>query len=145
MSLLFAYGTLAIPEVMEAVTGQVFASREATAHDFIRYLIRDRIYPGMTPAKGATASGQLYFGVGPATLKLLDEFEDEVYTRKLIPAQTQEGETFEAYSYIVTSEYRRILTSRPWCKDCFIANHLPEYLTSCRAFYRDVFLRFRST
>ncbi len=60
MPLVFTYGTLEIPEVMQAVTGQVFASREATAKDFVRYLIQDCVYPGMVSAKGETTSGRLY-------------------------------------------------------------------------------------
>ncbi len=46
MALVFTYGTLEIPEVMETVTGQALASREATAKDFVRYLIQDCVYPG---------------------------------------------------------------------------------------------------
>ncbi len=75
---------------MEAVTGQVFASREATAKDFVRDLIQDCVYPGMTPAKGETTSGRLYDGVDSKTLHILDEFEDEMYRRELLTVQTQE-------------------------------------------------------
>ena len=138
MPLVFTYGTLEILEVMEAVTGQVFDSREATAMGFVRNLIQDCVYPGMTPAKGETTSGRLYDGVDSKTLHILDEFEDEVYSRQPITVQTQEGERFEAFSYIIPLEHRGILTSQSWCRDYFIAHYLPEYVRSCRAFYQDI-------
>ena len=138
MTLVFTYGTLEIPEVMETVTGQAFASREATAKDFVRYLIQNCVYPGMIPAKGETTSGRLYDGVDSRTLHILDEFEDEVYSRQLITVQTQEGERFKVFSYIIPLEHRGILTSQSWCRDYFIAHYLPEYITSCQTFYRDI-------
>ena len=138
MALVFTYGTLEIPEVMETVTGQAFASREASAKDFVRYLIQDCVYPGMIPAKGETTSGRLYDGVDSRTLHILDEFENEVYGRELITVQTQEGERFKAFSYIIPLEHRGILTSQSWCRDYFIAHYLPEYVTSCQTFYRDI-------
>ncbi len=138
MALVFTYGTLEIPEVMETVTGQAFASREATAKDFVRYLIQNCVYPGMIPAKGETTSGRLYDGVDSRTLHILDEFEDEVYSRQLLTVQTQEGEWFEAFSYIIPLEHRGILTSQSWCRDYFITHYLSEYVTSCQAFYLDI-------
>ncbi len=138
MPLVFTYGTLEIPEVMQAVTGQVFASREATAKDFVRYLIQDCVYPGMISAKGETTSGRLYDGVDSRTLYILDDFEDEVYRRESITVHTQEGEHVEVYSYIIPLEHRDILTSQPWCRDYFIDHFLPAYVTSCQAFYQDM-------
>ncbi len=108
----FTCGTLEIPEVMEAVTGQVFASREPTPKDIVRDLIQDCVYPGMTPAKGETTSGRLYEGVDSKTLHILDEFEDERYRRELLTVQTQEGDRFEAFSYIIPFEQRGILRVR---------------------------------
>ena len=123
---------------MEAVTGQVFASREATAKDFVRDLIQDCVYPGMTPAKGETTSGRLYDGVDSKTLHILDEFENEVYRRELITVQTQAGDRIEAFSYIIPLEHQGVLSSQSWCLDHFIAHYLHEYVRSCQAFYRNV-------
>lgn len=134
----FTYGTLEIPEVMTAVTGRDFASVEATAKDFVRYLIKDRVYPGMMPSPGETTQGRLYWDVDGVCLYILDEFEDEVYMRKLITVETQDGEKFEAFSYLFPWEHRGLLTSQPWARDYFIAQYLPEYVRSCQAFYREV-------
>ena len=92
----------------------------------------------MSPAKGETTSGRLYDGVDSKTLHILDEFENEVYRRKLITVQTPAGDRVEAFSYIIPLEHRGILTSHSWCLDHFIAHYLPEYVRSCQVFYRDV-------
>ena len=48
MTHVFTYGTLEIPEVMEAVIGKSLASAEAWAKGFAKFLLKGRIYPGMT-------------------------------------------------------------------------------------------------
>ena len=135
---LFTYGTLEIPEVMQAVTGCTFVSIEATAHGFARFLLQGRIYPGMIPNSKEATCGRLYFDVDLNALKVLDEFEDEVYRRQLISLQTQDGKSFEAFSYVIAVEDRGRLTSQPWCRDYFVTHHLHEYLKSCQVFYREM-------
>jgi len=41
----FTYGTLEVPDVMEAVTGRVFDSAEAITEGDAQYLLQERIYP----------------------------------------------------------------------------------------------------
>ena len=84
---LFTYGTLEIPEVMEAVTGRAWASAEAWAKGFAKFLLKGRIYPGMTALPGAICSGRVYYHIDRRTLEILDAFEDEVYT----PAKPSTG------------------------------------------------------
>ena len=52
----FTYGTLEFPDVMEAVTGRSFKSVEAMAEGYARYLLKERMYPGMTPVSGHNTS-----------------------------------------------------------------------------------------
>jgi len=71
-------------------------------------------------------------------LHILDEFQDEVYMRKLITVETQDGEKFKAFSYLLPWAHQGFLTSQPWVRDDFMAQYLHEYVRSCQAFYRDV-------
>ena len=80
MTHVFTYGTLEIPEVMETVTGRSLASAEAWAKGFAKFLLKGRIYPGMTALPGAICSGRVYYHIDRRTLEILDAFEDEVYT-----------------------------------------------------------------
>ena len=131
----FTYGTLEIPEVMEAVTGRTFSSAQATAKDFARYMLKRRIYPGMVEAEGQTTQGLLYYNVDSQSLEVLDAFEDEIYRRQRVTVQIQPGDWIEAYSYIIPLEEKSVLTSQPWCRDFFMTHHLASYISHCQMFY----------
>ena len=80
---------------MEAVTGRSFDSVEAMALGYARYLLKERMYPGMTPVSGHHTCGRVYVEVDEHSLGLLDQFEDDVYVRQLIPVQTTDRELVE--------------------------------------------------
>jgi len=73
---LFTYGTLQIPEVMEAVAGQVLFWVEAEAPGFTQFRFTDRIYPGMVARESATTRGRVYTALSRQAWELLDRFED---------------------------------------------------------------------
>lgn len=131
---MFAYGTLEVPEVMQAVTGRGFDSAVAIAEGYARYLLKERIYPGMTPVPGEETSGRVYFGLSQQTLRLLDEFEADIYARQLISVRCEAGPWFNAYAYIIKPKSRAVLTNDPWIREKFIKNHLPSYIAACRNF-----------
>ena len=143
-SSLFAYGTLEIPEVMAAVTGQSFFSVGATAHGFVRYVLTGKIYPGMISESGASTQGRVYLNVNEQALTLLDEFEDDVYVRKLIDIRTFSGQCLKAFAYLLPEEVRGILSLDCWNKDKFLSTYLKEYLHSCHAFYVETALKSES-
>ena len=138
MTHVFTYGTLEIPEVMEAVTGRSLASAEARAKEFAKFLLQGRIYPGMIAVPGAVCPGRVYYHIDRRTLELLDVFEDEVYTRERIEVEVEEGRSLEAYAYLIPPRYRERLTSTPWKPDEFMARHFVHYLEACKTFHREV-------
>jgi gamma-glutamylcyclotransferase (GGCT)/AIG2-like uncharacterized protein YtfP len=131
----FTYGTLEVPDVMEAVTGRVFDSAEASTEGYAPYLLKGRIYPGMTPVSGQATSGRVYFGVSQQALTLLDEFEAEIYGRQLISVRTNDGHWFNAYAYIIEPKDRGVLSVIPWIREKFVEDHLASYLAACRHFH----------
>ena len=135
---LFTYGTLEIPEVMEAVTGKAWASAEARAKGFAKFLLNGRIYPGMTAAPGAICSGRIYYHIDRRTLEVLDAFEDEVYTRERIEVEVEGGRPLQAYAYLILPQDRACLTSTPWKPDEFMAKHLARYLKAGKTFHREL-------
>lgn len=130
----FTYGTLELPDVMVAVTGRSFDSVEAIADGYARFLLKGRIYPGMTSASRHTTSGRVYFEVDEPSLSLLDRFEDNLYVRQFIPVQTATANWVKAYAYLIEPKDKDALTADPWKKETFAAKHLPLYLAACRAF-----------
>ena len=139
----FTYGTLEIPEVMETVTGQSFPSFDATAHGFVRYLLKGKIYPGMTVEPGVSTLGRVYVNMNEQTLTYLDAFEDEVYMRESIEVSMPTGETRKAFAYLIPLEARGLLSSDYWDKEKFLSNHFPSYLQSCRVFHDRTASKFR--
>lgn len=138
MAHLFTYGTLEIPEVMEAVTGKSWASAEARTKGFAKFLLKGRIYPGMIAARGAVCSGRVYYHIDRRTLEILDAFEDEVYTRERIDVEVEQGRSMEAYAYLIPPQHRDCLTSTPWKADEFRTRHLVHYLEACKAFQKSL-------
>ncbi len=138
MTPVFTYGTLEIPEVMEAVTGQAWASTEAWAKGFAKFLLKGRIYPGMTALPGAVCSGRVYFPIDSRTLEILDAFEDEVYTREHIEVEVEGNRSLQAYAYLIRPQDRACLTATPWQPDEFKSRHLLRYLEACKTFHREI-------
>lgn len=135
---LFTYGTLEIPEVMEAVTGRALASAEARAKGFAKFLLKGRICPGMTAVKGATCSGRVYYHIDRRTLDILDAFEDEIYARERIEVEVEGGQFLQAYAYLIRPQDRECLTTIPWQPDEFMTTHLVRYLEACKAFQKSL-------
>jgi gamma-glutamylcyclotransferase (GGCT)/AIG2-like uncharacterized protein YtfP len=73
---LFVYGTLTDPERVAAVTGKQFQQVEATLGGFER--VNSPLgYPFILPSHGAVICGALLLDIDPASLVLLDAYEDE--------------------------------------------------------------------
>ena len=138
MTHVFTYGTLEIPEVMETVTGRSLASAEAWAKGFAKFLLKGRIYPGMTAFRGAICSGRVYYHIDRRTLEILDAFEDEVYTRERIEVEVRDGRSLEAYAYLLLPQDRDCLTSTLWQPNEFRSKHLVHYLEACKTFHREM-------
>lgn len=134
MSGVFAYGTLEIPAVMEAVTGRRFPAREASVRGFARWRLRGRVFPAAAPEPGAVLAGRLYEGVDPATLACLDRFEGRLYERRRVPVQLAGGGERSAEIYLLAAGRRGELLAEPWDRAGFVAQHLGAYLESCAAF-----------
>ena len=132
---LFTYGTLEIPEVMEAVTGRSWASAEAWAIGFAKFLLKGRIYPGMTAVRGSICSGRVYYHIDRRTLEILNAFEDDVYTRERIDVEIEGGRSLQAYAYLIRPQDREWLTATPWHPEEFRSKHLVRYLEACKTFH----------
>ncbi len=138
MTHVFTYGTLEIPEVMEAVTGRPWASAQAWIKGFAKFLLKGRIYPGMTAVQGSICSGRVYYRIDSRTLEILDAFEDEVYTREQIEVEVEGGRFLQAHAYLIRPQDRACLTAAPWQPDDFKSEHLVRYLEACKTFHREV-------
>jgi gamma-glutamylcyclotransferase (GGCT)/AIG2-like uncharacterized protein YtfP len=131
---LFTYGSLMIPSVMHAVAGRDFQYRRASLRDYARFKVKGESYPGIIYHKGALTNGIIYLDVDALSLKRLDEFEGEMYERVSVRAETDQGESFTAETYIIKHEHRGLLSSEPWDLEEFEKDHLKEFMASYKGF-----------
>jgi gamma-glutamylcyclotransferase (GGCT)/AIG2-like uncharacterized protein YtfP len=133
---LFTYGTLEIPEIMQAVTGRRFASEPGTVLEgYARFRVDGRRYPGIREAPGSRTEGRLYRGVDPDSLAALDRFEGDLYVRCALPVLCAAGSAV-AETYVVRPGRRGELSDEPWDRERFLERDYADYLAGCRAFGR---------
>jgi len=132
---LFTYGTLEIPQVIEAVTGRSFASTIAVLRNYARFLLRAEAYPGIYRDFHSEVVGVLYEGVDRDSMVLLDLFEGDFYRREKVEAMTPSRRRVEAVTYVVRPEHRLLFSSQPWDRDEFISRHLEDFLPYCIEFH----------
>lgn len=138
--LLFTYGTLQIPEVMQAVSGSVSPWLEAQVRGYSQYRLNDRIYPGMIARAEGITSGRVYVDVGAMAWSFLDRFEDPVYQRQEVEVHLVNGDTMKAQAYVLPVGFAHLLSLEPWTISWFIEHHVAEYVSRCRMFYHMVTL-----
>jgi len=129
---IFAYGTLQVPEVMRAVTGDLFPSQPARLNGYARYRIRNRVYPGLRREPGTFTDGVLYENVSASALKDLDAFEDDFYRRETVTVVTGTGIRTDAEVYIVPPAHYQLLIRRNWKLERFKETALHEFLAGWR-------------
>jgi gamma-glutamylcyclotransferase (GGCT)/AIG2-like uncharacterized protein YtfP len=124
----FAYGSLLVPRVMRAVTGKIFPAVPAVLFGYARYRIAGESFPGIVKEPGSRTEGTLYRGVDPASMDVLDRFEDEFYARIRVTVRDADGNECEADTYAVPPERRSVLSTLPWDRDAFERGDLDAFL-----------------
>ncbi len=76
-------------------------------------------------------SGRLYLNVDEESLRVMDEFEDDMYVRETIVVNTEFGECEKAWAYLVPKEHQAQLGTECWDQDVFLENHGETYIAMC--------------
>lgn len=124
----FAYGTLEVAELVEALVGRRLPGEPAVLRGWARRMLRGAHYPGIAPRAGAETPGTLYAGVDAAELAALDRFEGELYERRQLEVETAAGARRRAFVWALRPELRSRLGEEPWDRERFVASHLREWL-----------------
>ncbi len=136
MRRIFTYGTLAAPEVMEALLGRRLPARGAVLADHARYGMRDRAYPGLVVEAGARTEGLLYQGLAGPDVELLDHFEGSFYERRRVHVATSGAPRVEAEVYLIPEAHRHLLAPEPWDLGRFRRLHLDAWVRHCAGLRR---------
>ncbi|MCC5847591.1 MAG: gamma-glutamylcyclotransferase [Verrucomicrobia bacterium] len=119
MEHVFAYGTLQFPDLMRRLLGRLPTSRPALLHGYARYAVRNEDFPGLVPEAGSLTDGLLFENLNANELARLDKYESEMYDRLRLKVHLAVGETCEANVYVVSPQYRHLLSDSPWdLKSC---------------------------
>ena len=95
--LLFAYGTLMEPRLLEGVLGHGLEGLRlvpATAPGYRTVHYPGRIYPALVASKGAAAVGLAVAGLSAADMEILDLFEGDEYVRRELDISLIKGKGF---------------------------------------------------
>lgn len=112
---LFAYGTLMSEDIFLRVTGcHEGRAVEAFLKNYQRYAVKGESYPGIVQQNKAIVRGKLYFDLPEDSWQRLDEFEGEMYTRRLVQVSCGDDALFDAAAYVVRSESVDLLSGSLW-------------------------------
>ena len=130
----FTYGSLMIPSVMAAVTGKRFQAMKACLKNYARFRVEGQTYPGIVHQTGASTTGVVYWDVDDRSLKLLDDFEGELYQRTSVRVEVVQHGTLIAETYLFNPTRLQLLSSEAWDEEEFKREHLEEFLRNYRGF-----------
>jgi len=124
--LLFTYGTLQVSAVMRKITGRCFPAQPALLKDFVRFRVKNAIYPAIKEQTGAQVWGVLYSGVDAFALDALDAFEGEFYLRQMHPVEVG-GQIVQAHIYVMNPLHAEIESEQNWNLREFLSNPESRY------------------
>lgn len=126
---LFAYGTLMVPRIWRAVTGQDCPSEPATLSGYAIYRVHDADFPGIVSAgRRSKVQGRLFSSLNADILARLDAYEDEFYVRREVTLLDAEGNPVESQAYVVPERFAHILSREPWTLEWFEKQAMDNYL-----------------
>jgi len=127
---LFAYGTLLVPEIWEAVTGAPPPRNvPATLASYEIFRVKGGDFPGIIESENShdVVPGHIYFDLPADTMSALDRYEDTFYERAEVTVSTSTGpESAQTYR-IPRSEAAILLSPETWTLDWFRAEAMDRY------------------
>jgi len=111
---LFAYGSLQLPQVFEAVTRLSREGDPAILRGFRRTKLRALGFPAILPADQEETSGILYHSIDDDAWRRLDAFEDDFYDRVSVTIELLDGTSCSAYTYVLAEGFRHMSLDAAW-------------------------------
>ncbi|MCT2593592.1 gamma-glutamylcyclotransferase [Streptomyces sp. N2-109] len=122
--LLFVYGTLRFPEVLEALLGRVPEHSPAEAAGWRAAALQEHVFPGLVPAASTTVRGVLLLGLTAEDRRRLDAFEGDAYALRSITL----ADGRQARAYVWLGE----VLPEDWDADTFAHRDLAAYTARLR-------------
>ena len=135
---MFAYGTLLVDPIVEALLQRTVERRPAVLKDYKRFHIKGKPYPAIVRWKGGVVEGSV-FEVDRKEMELLDVYEGDDYERVVeeVIAQDPSGSEYalatQVYAYPELTEE----LDGEWNPETFHEHHLGEYVALCTALRKE--------
>eukprot|EP00894_Picocystis_sp_ML_P004884 jgi/Pico_ML_1/55401/g1091.t1 len=135
---MFAYGTLLVDQVVEALLQRPVERKPAVLQDYKRFRIKGKPYPAIVQWKGGKVEGSV-FDVDQKEMKLLDIYEGDDYDRIVaeVMARDESGSEValptQVYAYPELTEEM----DGEWDPEDFNEHHLGEYVALCTALRKE--------
>jgi len=132
---LFVYGTLLFPDVLQAVLGRVPIMTPASLPGWRAAALPGRVYPGLVPAtdgSGRGAAGQVLTGLSAGEWAVLDAFEGDAYDRRELVL----GDDRQVWTYVWCDG--AAVAAHDWDPAWFARTELPTYVDGCVSWRDDL-------
>ena len=121
----FTYGSLMYDRVWSRVVTGHYARQNGVVQGFQRLRVKNEQYPGLIKGKGYV-EGVVYFDVSAEDMTRLDQFEGELYQRKVVEVVCDNGRGVTASVYVIRDLFRERLDGE-WSIAEFEQNGLAEF------------------
>jgi gamma-glutamylcyclotransferase (GGCT)/AIG2-like uncharacterized protein YtfP len=123
---MFAYGTLLVPEIIARVIGRVPPSDVAELVGFRRFTVANEVFPAVFPDANCSVMGVRYLGVGTDDFERLDHYEGDLYQRVQSVVLVR-GAQERADCYVLRPGHEHRLSNEPWELEHFLKLHARTY------------------
>ena len=114
MGHLLAYGTLMCDDIMAEISGSHHSPVSATLRGYRRMCVKGEHYPALVPDSPGHVEGVVYLDVSATAWDRLDLFEGEMYSRKIVQVELNDGHAVSAETYVARAEFRDYLVDAEW-------------------------------
>ena len=134
MENLFAYGTLMCEDIMEEVSGCRLPRASGTLRAYCRRSVKGERFPALLADEGGSVQGVVYRKVPAWAWERLDRFEGEMYERRVVQIELEEGAMVPAAAYVVKPEFVDQLDPFDWDFADFLRNGKERFQKGYRGF-----------
>jgi gamma-glutamylcyclotransferase (GGCT)/AIG2-like uncharacterized protein YtfP len=122
MENLFAYGTLMCDDIMQEVSGCRLSHVPGIVKGYSRRSVKGEYYPALVLDEDGRVDGVVYHNVSASAWDRLDRFEGELYARRRVQIELNDGTALRAAAYVVKPEYLDRLEPSEWDFAEFLRN-----------------------
>lgn len=127
MKTVFTYGSLMYPQVWEKIVRQRYDHLPAVLPAYQRKQVKNAEFPAIVAREESQVSGVAYFNVNHLDMKLLDDFEGEIYSRNGVTIFVN-GVAHDAQAYVLRPKFRHLLSRMDWEPEHFVSHQMQAFI-----------------